>query len=556
MTRFLRQMVQLPRGEGLTDAQLLERFVTQRDATAFEILLWRHGPKVLGVCRRVLRHEYDAEDAFQVTFLVLLRKASSIGKHQSVGSWLHRVAYRVALRAKMLADRRAVPTTVDAEVAQAECQVDPMWADLRPVLDEEINRLPAKYRAPFILCYLDGKTNQEAAHDLGCPKGTILSRLAWARERLRVRLTRRGLTLTTGLLTAALTNKATAAPLSAALLDSTLKAMLLVAAGKSLADVVSKGVAVLAKGTLQAMLWTKIKIVAICMLTVTALVLGGALTLHAMSAAPAESIQGGLASLPNNADPAKTNNLQDKPPMPKSQPKLFAMEFRDQPWAKVFEWYVDISGLPFIGTSKPTGSFTFIPPGKRQFALEEITDILNEALLAQKYILIRRAASFTVLPADEQIDPSLVPRVQPGDLEKRGRTEVVSVMLPLKNVNAKELAADVKKLLGPFGSVAVLEKANQLLLMDTVHNLVMVRQMIQDLEGREGKKKSLTMLVCPLIDRPQGPSTAGSRQSEPLRTPHQGRAGLRCGPDDRERPCKSAPSWRPSISQRSPCAAS
>src|SRR5262245_34870581 len=138
-----------PRAAGLTDAELLERFVARREEAAFEVLVWRHGPKVLGVCRRILRHEKDAEDAFQATFLVLVRKAASIGKRQAVGSWLYRVAYRLALRAKALAAKRAARRTRVADVPAAEPAPDPGRAELRPVLDEEVNRLPEKYRAPF-----------------------------------------------------------------------------------------------------------------------------------------------------------------------------------------------------------------------------------------------------------------------------------------------------------------------------------------------------------------------------------------------------------------------
>jgi RNA polymerase sigma factor (sigma-70 family) len=246
VTRYLRRMLGPPRGGGLTDSQLVERFVAQRDQAAFEVLVWRHGPKVLGVCRRVLRHEQDAEDAFQATFLVLVRKAGSIGKRQAVASWLYRVAYRVALRARAVAGKRAARETPVADVPAAEV-ADPAWGDLRPVLDEEVNRLPEKYRAPFILCYLDGKTNEQAARELGCPKGTVLSRLAWARARLRVRLTRRGLGLSAGLTGAALAPEAAAAVVPATLVDSTLKAVLPVAGGQA-AGVVSGSVAALTQG--------------------------------------------------------------------------------------------------------------------------------------------------------------------------------------------------------------------------------------------------------------------------------------------------------------------
>src|SRR5439155_21191776 len=121
-----------------------------RDEAAFEILAWRHRPKVLGVCRRILHHEQDAEDAFQATFLVRLRQAHAIPKRQSIGSWLYRVAYRVALRAKAKRPRRQ---TQLLDVPAAECMPD---RDLWSVLDEEVNQLPEKYRAPFLLCYLDG----------------------------------------------------------------------------------------------------------------------------------------------------------------------------------------------------------------------------------------------------------------------------------------------------------------------------------------------------------------------------------------------------------------
>jgi DNA-directed RNA polymerase specialized sigma24 family protein len=150
VTRNLRRMVGLAHDGELTDVQLLEQFVARRDAAAFEVLVWRHGPRVLAVCRHVLRHAHDAEDAFQATFLVLVKKAASIGRGQSVGAWLSRVAYRVALRAKVLAERRAARETVTVDIA-APAPPPSDWRDLRPVLDEELNRLPDKYRAPFIL---------------------------------------------------------------------------------------------------------------------------------------------------------------------------------------------------------------------------------------------------------------------------------------------------------------------------------------------------------------------------------------------------------------------
>jgi RNA polymerase sigma factor (sigma-70 family) len=490
VTSYLRRMVSLPCAGGLSDAELLQQFVAKRDEAAFEVLVWRHGPKVLGVCRHVLRHEQDAEDAFQATFLVLVRKAGSIGKRQAVGSWLSRVAYRVALRAKVEGDKRAVRETKTPELAASVRPPDLLWRDLRPILDEEVNRLPAKYRAPFILCYVDGKTNEEAAQELGCPKGTVLSRLAWARERLRTRLTRRGLTLSAGLLAAALTTNAAEAGIPTALVESTLKAALLVAAGKSVAEAASESIAALTKGALQTMLWNKIKILTVGVLTVAAFAFGGVLALQVVGARPV-SCQPGSMPEAKGEPPSKEEPppKADKAEPPKAEEKRYSFEMREQPWIKVLEWYTEISGLPYIGISKPTGACTFIPPKDKKYTVAEITDILNEALNAQNYILLRRDASFTVLPADEKIDPTFVPRVRLDDLDKRGKSELVSVVIPLTVLNAREIGPDVKKMQGPFGTIVVLEKGNQLILQDTAGNLRIIRQTIKDIEAREADKK-------------------------------------------------------------------
>src|SRR5438552_1478354 len=189
----LRRLVE-PRCGGLDDAELLKRFTAERDEAAFEVLLWRYGPLVLGVCRRMLRREQDVEDAFQATFLTLIRKAGSIARREALGSWLHLVAYRIGLRARAKArcDGITNQERVESAVAPAEPDAGGEWREL---LDQEVQRLPRRYRQPFVLCYLEGKTHAEAARLLACPPGTIASRLAWARERLRERLTARGLTV-------------------------------------------------------------------------------------------------------------------------------------------------------------------------------------------------------------------------------------------------------------------------------------------------------------------------------------------------------------------------
>src|SRR5262249_1365227 len=161
---------------------LLQRWLARRDEAAFELLLWRHGPMVLALCRRLLRHAQDAEDAFQATFLTLVRKAGSIANREALAAWLYKVAYRVALRARAAAATRAALPITSMDLPAAEPAQDLLWRDLRPVLDEEVSRLPARFRGPFVLCYLEGKTNEQAARELGCPLGTVLSRLSRGRE--------------------------------------------------------------------------------------------------------------------------------------------------------------------------------------------------------------------------------------------------------------------------------------------------------------------------------------------------------------------------------------
>src|SRR6516225_7843406 len=211
----------------LTDAQLLERFAAQRDEEAFEAILYRHGPLVFGVCRRLLPDLHDVEDAFQATFLILTRKAAGISQRALLGNWLYGVAYKVAAKARMTALRRRGRETPQADLAvlpDGEHAVEP---DLAPLLHEELQRLPDRYRGPVVLCYLQGKTNAEAADQLHWPVGTVKSRLNRARELLRKRLARRGVVLTAGLLAA----HTLTAPAPAALLEGTFRAALLFAAG-------------------------------------------------------------------------------------------------------------------------------------------------------------------------------------------------------------------------------------------------------------------------------------------------------------------------------------
>jgi RNA polymerase sigma factor (sigma-70 family) len=176
-----------------TDADLLTRFIDCSDEAAFAILVHRHGPLILGVCRRLLGDVHSADDAFQATFLLLARKAGRLRRPERLGPWLYGVARRVALRARATRGRRREVPVVDMPAA-TPMDVD----DLRPILDDAIARLPARDRTPVVLCYFQGLTYAEAARHLGCPAGTVSARLARARARLRVLLTRRGVAPTAG----------------------------------------------------------------------------------------------------------------------------------------------------------------------------------------------------------------------------------------------------------------------------------------------------------------------------------------------------------------------
>jgi RNA polymerase sigma factor (sigma-70 family) len=240
----------------LTDEVLLERYTTRREEAAFAALVRRHSPMVLGVCRRVLHHEQDAEDAFQAVFCVLARKAGSIAKRAAVGAWLYAVACRIARKARARRGRQPVSQSDLPDIPAAEGSPEWAWKELRPILDAEVSSLPKKCRQAFILCYLEGLTNEQAAAQLGCPPGTVRSGLARARELLADRLTRRGLALSAGLLATALSQHAMAA-VSAGQAETVVHVGLRYAAGQP----VGEGVATLANGFLKTLLRARLAII-------------------------------------------------------------------------------------------------------------------------------------------------------------------------------------------------------------------------------------------------------------------------------------------------------
>ena len=263
---------------------------------------------VFGVCRRLLHNPHDAEDAFQATFLVLVRKAASVVPREMVANWLYGVAHQTAIRASSANAKRCGRERQVVDMPEPEAVSRDCWDDLQPLLDQELSRLPDKYRVPIVLCDLEGKTRKEAARQLGLPEGTVSSRLARARTMLAKRLARRGLTVTGGSLAAVLAQNAASACVPASVVSSTIKTAALIAASQgAVAGVVSTKVAALTEGVMKAMLISKLKIATAVLLVVALIGVGagvGTLTQKALAARQPEKPG---KDVPKDADPAVPN---------------------------------------------------------------------------------------------------------------------------------------------------------------------------------------------------------------------------------------------------------
>jgi RNA polymerase sigma factor (sigma-70 family) len=307
--QHFRRTVLLRDGAGLTDGQLLEDYISCRDQVALAALVRRHGPMVWGVCRRVLWNHHDAEDAFQATFLVLVRKAASIVPRGMVANWLYGVAHQTALQARRTAARRRARERQVMEMPEPAVAEQDLLRDLQPLLDEELNRLPDQYRAVVVLCDLEGKTRKEAGRQLGLPEGTVGSRLARARVMLAKRLARRGLAVPGGVLAAALSQNVASAGVPTSVVSSTIKAATLFAVGQP-AGVVSVKVAALTEGVLKTMLLTKLKTATAVLLVVSALVGGAGLIYQTQAAEQQEARR------------ASEKDNKEKQPAAKGKPKV------------------------------------------------------------------------------------------------------------------------------------------------------------------------------------------------------------------------------------------
>ena len=285
LARQLRRAAGLPDPDPPTDGQLLDRFRTGRDEAAFAELVERHGPMVLGVCRRVLRHEADADDAFQAAFLVLLRRAAELAGRETVGNWLYGVAYRTALKARANAVRRRAKEAAAVRAEPADPDGD------TGLLDEVLVGLPEKYREPLVLCELEGLCRRDAAARLGVPEGTLSSRMATGKRMLADRLRRRGLAAPATLLAAVPAGLAGATARAAA-----------VAAGYA-AGAVPAAVAKLAAEVTRAMFLTKLRFGAIALVGVLLGTAAGVTTLAGPSAGPDD--KSAAKQLPEAKAPAK-----------------------------------------------------------------------------------------------------------------------------------------------------------------------------------------------------------------------------------------------------------
>jgi RNA polymerase sigma factor (sigma-70 family) len=364
------------------DAELLARFVRQRDETAFEVLVHRHGPMVWSVCRRLLTRTEDAEDAFQAAFVVLLRRAGSIRDGSLLGNWLYGVAYRVAVRARARAARRAAREKQGMRTEPTATATE-TTTDWQHLLHKEVFCLPMKYRLPIMMCYLNGKTNEEAAAALGWPVGTVKGRLSRARELLRVRLGRRVVCLAGAALTGTLSAARLDAAVPPSLMQSTLRG-----AVTGMTAGISPHALTLGKGVVQSMFWNKCATFGVALAVLALLAAGTMLSYYGLSALARDRAGGGAAPI-----------LQTPPPEAQPAPQADAQGNKDasgndlikiQGIWKLESWELDgqlkpaeaIQGMTLevnakgewrlsFGPGKPTNqALVFIDPSKEPAVME------------------------------------------------------------------------------------------------------------------------------------------------------------------------------------------
>jgi RNA polymerase sigma factor (sigma-70 family) len=357
----------------LNDRQLLEQFATSKDEEAFTLLVHRYGPQVLGVCRRMLGNDHDADDVFQATFLVLASKAGSVSWRESIGSWLYNVAYHLAAKTRRGAARRRQHEQWAATMAPQNALPSPDGEELQSIVDDELQRLPGKYRMPLLLCYLQGQTRDEAARQLGWTQVEVKGRLQRGRDLLRDRLLRRGLATSAAMLPATLSQDAIAA-VPTALVTTTVKA--------AVGGAVAAPVAALVKGAVNAMYWSKIKtraLIALVIATVFGFGMSGFIYYYP-SGASAQQV------------PAKDTNKPPEAASKRDDPRVDPDRY-DQ--ADVVARVKLKGGL--IGTGQPIG-------GGRPFTVKSTTFTILELLKNKTAIALDKEVSVSNFGPHFKID--------------------------------------------------------------------------------------------------------------------------------------------------------
>jgi RNA polymerase sigma factor (sigma-70 family) len=357
LMRHLKGLAAGQPGQHRTDRQLLEDFADRRDEGAFTSLVQRHGAAVLRVCRRVLGHEQDAEDAFQATFLVLARHPGTIRKPEALASWLYGVAYRAAMGVKRKAAQRRTHEARLRERTPAAAP-SPSWDDVQAILDEEVGRLPEPFRSAFVLCVLDGKTESAAAAEVGVKEGTLSWRLARARQRLRQQLARRGIELSAVLAVLSVAQEAGRAAVPAALAKATIGLGLSVAAGEPAAAIPTH-IAALAAGVTRAMFMTKAKIATAFLVALAFAVAGvGGLTRPALAILPEEAPPQADAKPPTAAGPQADG---EKGGLVEIRGRVLDPDGKPVPGAKLVFVYASVEKVPdkIWAASAADGAFRF-----------------------------------------------------------------------------------------------------------------------------------------------------------------------------------------------------
>mgnify|MGYP000007269524 CR=1 FL=1 len=347
-------------GAERTDGALLGDFIERRDPDAFGALVRRHGPMVFGVCRRVLGSRQAAEDAFQAVFLVLVRKAASITPRDMVGNWLYGVAHQTAVRVRAQNLKRHRRERQMAAMPEPASKIESGWDDLRPVLDEELSRLPDRYRSVLILCDVEGRTRKDAARHLKCPEGSVSSRLSRAREMLSKRLAKRGIILSGGAMSLLIAEHAVA-HLPRALLDATLQCATAVLAGTTAksfgmlavshaAGQIPPRISIIAKGVLGAM---ALKQTVATSILITAFVLGST-----TCGLVARHLQASESSSSQGEEPKKTKSDEASETEPSAEELVKQLDSKEFPKREAAEKAIVALGakaLPAVRAGTKSG---------------------------------------------------------------------------------------------------------------------------------------------------------------------------------------------------------